>query len=103
MKKFTLAAILLASGVSSAFAVDPSLAPYPPYQMPVWSWTGLYVGGDVGYGSSTVDHSVTVNALSVSTKPSGFLGGIHGGEKMANWLFFAGLFNKNPPAHNTKT
>jgi outer membrane immunogenic protein len=91
MKKFTLAAILLAAGVSSAFAVDPSLAPYPAYQLPVWSWTGLYVGGDVGYASSNVDHSVTVNALSVSTKPSGFIGGIHGGYNWQFGQFVAGL------------
>jgi len=84
MKKFGLAGILFASGVSSAMAVDPSSSPFAPYQMPVWSWTGLYIGGDIGYGWSNVDHSITINALGVSTKPSGFIGGIHAGY---NWQF----------------
>jgi len=84
MKKFGLAGILFASGVSSAMAVDPSSSPFAPYQMPVWSWTGFYIGGDIGYGWSNVDHSITINALGVSTKPSGFIGGIHAGY---NWQF----------------
>jgi outer membrane immunogenic protein len=91
MKKFALATILFASGVSSALAVDPSLPPYAAYQMPVWSWTGLYIGADLGYGWSKVDHSVTVNAISVSTNPSGFLGGIHGGYNWQFGQFVAGL------------
>ena len=73
MKKFALAAILFASGVASALAGDLSLRPFVPYQVPVWSWTGFYIGADAGYGWSNVDHSVTINALSISTKPSGFI------------------------------
>ena len=84
MKKFVLAATLFASGVASALAGDLSLRPLVSYQAPVWSWTGFYVGADAGYGWSNVDHSVSINALSVSTKPSGFIGGIYAGY---NWQF----------------
>jgi hypothetical protein len=45
---------------------------------------GLYIGANVGYGGSNVDHSFTINALNVSTKPSGFIGGIYAGY---NWQF----------------
>src|SRR6266496_4974062 len=83
MKKLALAAILFTYGVASALAADVSLRPFAPYQAPVWSWTGFYIGADAGYGWSNVDHSVT-NALSVSTKPSGFVGGIYAGY---NWQF----------------
>jgi outer membrane immunogenic protein len=84
MKKFTLVGILFAASVSRAFAADPSLIPFYGYQPPVWSWTGLYIGADVGYGWSTVDHSFTINALNLSTNPSGFIGGVYAGY---NWQF----------------
>jgi outer membrane immunogenic protein len=84
MKKVTLAAILFASSVSSVLAAEPSFVSFYGHQPPVWSWTGLYIGADVGYGWSNVDHSFTINALNVSTKPSGFIGGIYAGY---NWQF----------------
>src|SRR5713226_8415509 len=84
MKKFAFAAILFAFGVASASAADLPLRRFAPYQAPVWSWTGFYIGADAGYGWSNVDHSVTVDALNVSTNPRGFIGGIYGGY---NWQF----------------
>jgi outer membrane immunogenic protein len=84
MEKVTVAAIMFASSVSCALAAEPSLVPYYGYQQPVWTWTGLYLGADLGYGWSNVDHSFTINAVKVSTNPSGFIGGIYAGY---NWQF----------------
>src|SRR5262249_36484395 len=84
MKKITFTAIVFASGVVSASAADVSVRPFVAYQAPVWSWTGFYIGADAGYGWSNVNHSVAINAVSVSTKPSGFVGGIYAGY---NWQF----------------
>jgi outer membrane immunogenic protein len=87
VKKSAFAAILFTFGVASASAADLSLrgtAPY--YPVPVWSWTGFYIGADVGYGWSNVDHSVTIDgvAVSVPTNAHGFTVGIYGGY---NWQF----------------
>ena len=65
--------------------------PSPGYQPPVWSWTGFYIGADVGYGWSNVDHSLTNNALNVSTKPSGSIGGIYAGYNWQMGRLVAGL------------
>jgi len=52
MKKLSLAGIALAVVVAGpAMAADLSLKPMykaPPPPVPVWSWTGCYVGGHVG-------------------------------------------------------
>jgi outer membrane immunogenic protein len=84
MKRFTVAAILFASIISSTLAAEPIFVPSYGYQPPVWSWTGFYVGADLGYGWANVDHSFAINGLNVSTKPSGFIGGIYAGY---NWQF----------------
>lgn len=55
MKKFTLAAAMVALGCTSASAADLAYTK-APVVAPVYSWTGCYVGATVGYrwGTSSV-------------------------------------------------
>jgi outer membrane immunogenic protein len=53
MKKIVLAAAALAIGTVSASAADLAARPYTKAPAPiaaVYSWTGFYIGADVGYG-----------------------------------------------------
>jgi outer membrane immunogenic protein len=77
---FAAAAIL----AGSAFAAD--LAPPPP-PVPVFTWTGLYLGGQIGYAwgndnfyYNTFDPiSGLVSNPDASSSPSGVIGGAHVG------------------------
>lgn len=70
-----LAASLLVS--SSAFAADV-VSEAPIVEQPiVFSWTGAYVGGQIGYGWGQSD--LDSDFGSTSFDPDGFLGGVHAG------------------------
>ncbi|MGD0635798.1 MAG: outer membrane protein [Beijerinckiaceae bacterium] len=77
INKFLLSTVALAALAGTAFAADlPSRhAPpvYVPPPIPVFTWTGVYVGGQVGYefGKDSND----LNPSSTST--SGVIGGAH--------------------------
>src|SRR5436305_1107046 len=62
MKKLLLTGVALTALFSgSAIAADVRMAPsYQSYQAPppVFSWTGCYVGGHVGYGKSSYDQQI---------------------------------------------
>ena len=83
--RITLAAATLAALASSATAADLSArpAPYqPPPPPPVFSWTGCYIGGNIGGGwasknSNDVAGAVTgvIGADLGSHTASGFIGG----------------------------
>src|SRR5580692_2947522 len=89
MHKLVLATVsLLALGLSSAFAADMAVKAPPPMYVPapVWSWTGFYIGGNVGAGWGTTE--ANLNSISVpglgseainlpidQNSRSGFLGG----------------------------
>jgi outer membrane immunogenic protein len=69
----------------TAFAAEPALAPPPP--VPVFTWTGLYLGGQIGYawGIDNLFYNafdpLTGLAFCPSTfsSPSGVIGGAHVG------------------------
>jgi outer membrane immunogenic protein len=76
---FAVAAAL----AGSAFAAEP--APTPP-PVPVFTWTGLYVGGQIGYawGQDPVTWFGTANDLdpaggAFTESPQGVIGGAHVG------------------------
>ena len=70
---------------SAAFAADlPSRAPPPVYipPTPIFSWTGFYVGGQVGYGWGTQKANVSLpngNTIYNSYSAEGVIGGGHVG------------------------
>jgi outer membrane immunogenic protein len=90
MKK-TIAAVATAIALASAPALAADLpmkaAPMPA---PVWSWTGFYIGGHVGFGwgqdETTIDSvtatppgvTVPVNLTFNQNSRSGVLGGVQG-------------------------
>ena len=81
------AALALALLSTTAFAADlpsrrapPVYAPPPP--IPVFTWTGVYVGGQVGYGfnrdNSLASATATgIGLASTSAKENGVIGGAH--------------------------
>lgn len=74
---------LLFSGLAApAAAADlpPSSQPYyPPPSSPIFTWTGIYLGGDFGYafGSSSRSLSYLGSYYGSSAWPDGVIGGAH--------------------------
>ena len=107
MKRTLLCAAALISMTSLGYAADlPSraLAPAPIYVAPAFSWTGFYLGGNVGAawggrdncpGRNTIDHGVYT--LDTDYLPNcnggnnrvGVIGGVQAGY---NWAFGGWLF-----------
>ena len=81
MKNRLLLATALTALSFSAFAADlpaRTAAPYAP--APIFSWTGFYVGGNVGYISAkTATTDVDYTGDTVQSTGSGVLGGIQAG------------------------
>ncbi len=81
----------------SAFAADlPSRAPPPVYvpPVPIFTWTGIYVGGQIGYAWGTSNTNLGDNFgdyVSFSTNNSGVIGGAHVGYNLQLSQFVVGL------------
>ena len=71
----SVAAIAVASATGGAIAADLSRPIAVPPPIPVYSWTGFYIGGNLGgaWASGTLNDSFTGG--SVSASKSGFVGG----------------------------
>src|ERR1700735_368011 len=95
----------LLAGASVAEAADLQIAKAPPFlPLPPFSWTGFYLGGNVGAGFGTTDTSVNVGpaltaaagtpvaatAPLVSETFNGFVGGHPGGLQLAGRRLRAG-------------
>src|SRR3954462_2650546 len=75
MKKILLSSVALLGLSAAAFAADlPSrrVAPAPYVAVPVFTWTGFYVGVNAGYGFSNNDNR---NGLGSFTAVPGSLSG----------------------------
>jgi outer membrane immunogenic protein len=96
MKKLAIAIGAIALIGTPAFAADMAVKARPPAPAPVYSWTGWYVGGNVGYGWGQ-NQSVTFSDVNgplvsnnvgipapISFNASGALGGFQLGY---NWQF----------------
>jgi outer membrane immunogenic protein len=105
MKKLLLAGIAMATLITgSAMAgelpvISPAypVGPPPPLLLPVYSWTGCYIGGNVGgvwvrkeFTASTLIGAPVGTALG-SHDANSFLGGIQGGcnYQVAGWVLGA--------------
>jgi len=97
-KIFIAGAALMALIGTPAFAADMALKAPPPPPAPVYSWTGFYIGANVGGGwgsNRSVDYSSNVphdslfmgageTPVATSFKDSGAVGGLQFGY---NWQF----------------
>jgi outer membrane immunogenic protein len=86
MKKILLATIALgALAAAPAMAADLRRPAYAPPPMYIYSWTGCYIGGNVGglwARKEWFDHdpgSITFGQSDGTHDPSGFIGGFQGG------------------------
>jgi outer membrane immunogenic protein len=91
MRKFLLPAAFLAVAAPAVAAEIPSPPPPPYTPPPLFTWTGLYLGGQIGYGWGT--DSVTVNPFGFATNftPNGVVGGGHIGYDLQLNQIVAGL------------
>jgi outer membrane immunogenic protein len=92
MRKILLSGVALASLSVGAFAADlPSRKEAPIYvpPPPVFTWTGVYVGGQVGYGFGR-DRILTPAAVT-GFSPNGVVGGAHIGYNYQVAQFVFGL------------
>ena len=76
MKKLLLASVCAATMVLSMStgvqAADmDSISPY--------DWSGVYIGGQIGYAFGNADHTFSNATPSDNSKPDGVLGGVHAG------------------------
>jgi len=106
MKRTLLCAAALISMTSLGYAADlPSraLAPAPIYVAPAFTWTGFYVGGNVGAAWGGRDNCPLRNTLDhgVYTLDSDYLPNCNGGNRVGviggvqagyNWAFGGWLF-----------
>ena len=89
-----LALALCAGATSSAQAADlPIAAPIPPpvYAAPVYNWTGLYIGGNIGaawQGLSGTNFSDTIGSAFTAPTNIQFMGG---GQVGVNYQFWGGV------------
>ena len=93
MKKIILAGAL-ALIAAPALAADlprrsAAVAPAPAYAAPIFTWSGFYVGAQVGYGWGK--DKATYGATAVSTSPDGILGGVHAGYNWQSGAFVYGV------------
>jgi outer membrane immunogenic protein len=105
IRKFLLASVgALALTGSAALAADlPSRAPPPVYlpPAPIFTWTGIYVGGQVGYAWTSGNNQFTgfdpffdggtFLSSSIGGTPSGVIGGGHVGYQLQlpQWSWFS--------------
>jgi outer membrane immunogenic protein len=69
-KKILLMSAALVALTSGAYAADIVEAPPAAYD-----WSGLYIGGHIGYGWASVDYDTSLTGEEVNTDPEGILGG----------------------------
>lgn len=91
MKRFTgwAAALMLAAACTGAATAADIRRPPPPAAKapayvppPAFSWTGFYLGANVGYGWSDGSGRLFPGSIPFSGDGDGFLGGVQGGY---NW------------------
>ena len=95
-RHFLVASIGAIALTGSAFAADLTPPPPPP---PIFTWTGVYLGGQIGYawGSGNLNYTGfdPFSGLAFTTglggSPSGVIGGAHVGYDLQINQFVFGL------------
>ena len=107
MKKFLLGTMGLVAMVGSAVAADLPARTYkapPPMVAAIYDWTGFYIGGNGGWGSSRDCWGLVPVAGTVL--PDGCLsasGGVIGGQILAVFLTSDTIGNTGLPAESAYT
>jgi outer membrane immunogenic protein len=97
MRRLLLSATALAAVAGSALAADlPYRQPPPAYvPPPLFSWTGFYLGGQIGYAwgrdSLSVTNPVLGTFITSSYGPDGVIGGAHVGYNLQLNTLVAGV------------
>jgi outer membrane immunogenic protein len=100
MRQTLVALVILAAMPIAASAADmPVKAPPVPYvAAPASNWTGLYLGGQIGWGWATnqatqlaATPSTLAGTTEKETKSNGFLGGVYGGYNYQFNQFLVGV------------
>jgi outer membrane immunogenic protein len=82
--KLTIAGALLAGSVGIASAADLRRPPPPPPPPPVpmYNWSGFYIGVQGGFGSGELERTLVTTGVGFTTETSG---GLFGGTVGFNW------------------
>jgi outer membrane immunogenic protein len=95
MRKFLLGTVSAVALGGTAMAADLPSRQYapPPPVIPIFTWTGFYVGVNAGYGWSTHNNDVFVPGIGTvsGNSNSGFVGGGQVGYNYQFGAFVAGL------------
>jgi outer membrane immunogenic protein len=94
-RRTLLASVGAVALAGTAVAAEPPPAPPPVLPpVPIFTWTGVYVGGQIGYAWGTVNTNIGDNFgdfTSFSTNNSGVIGGAHVGYNVQLNQFVVGL------------
>lgn len=94
MRKYLLPAAFLAAA-TPATAADVNAPPPPPPPAyappPLFTWTGLYLGGQIGYAWGTDTVTVIPFGFGTDFTPNGIVGGGHIGYNLQLGQFVAGV------------
>src|SRR3954451_21023809 len=93
MKKILLSSVALLGLTVGAFAADlpGRSAPAPMMAVPLFTWTGLYVGVNAGYGWNNNDHAVVAPDATVLAVTGEDDGGFVGGAQVGYNFQFGSL------------
>ncbi len=96
LRRILLASVGVVALAGAAFAAEPPPAPPPVYvpPVPIFTWTGVYIGGQIGYAWGTSNTNIGDNFgdfTSFSTNNNGVIGGAHVGYNLQLNQFVIGL------------
>ena len=90
IRRFLLPVAALAAA-APAFAADLAPPPVAIPAVPLFTWTGLYLGGQIGYAWGTDTLTVFPFGFGTNFTPNGVVGGAHIGYNLQLNQFVAGL------------
>ena len=94
IRKFLLSSAAILAVTGSSFAADlPSRRAPPVYvpPVPVFTWTGFYIGGQIGYGFGRDAYNYGAGLVTSAYRPDGVIGGAHVGYNLSSQGLFGNL------------